>query len=358
LPPEVKETLKDNLLKAMEKLDVFRELAFPNNFLSKRSKDDQGIERELEQRDNMDKPITEIKEEPKKSQSRTPLKTQNKKARFITIAGKKYQFDWEWQQLEDNVPKLSFLDKENGLIRIILNSKYRLLNVIRPDTFYIGIYVMEGIVEVFLKENNQPLDKVIAIRDEYAVKLADVISEEEAEEATLNDNNILNAQSYLLKQKSVDEEKLTDNEKKALQLRLEKGLTLQKIADQMGVTRQRVDQLFQAGVKKINDVQISDDRVEKIKVTHKILSSEEDQVIAIITNVSENYGISIDELLGSRRKKELVLPRHIVMYLLRKRLKLSFPKIAEIMKKNDHTTIMHACSKIEKLIKDQKIAIK
>lgn len=62
--------------------------------------------------------------------------------------------------------------------------------------------------------------------------------------------------------------------------------------------------------------------------------------------VSKHYHTPIQDLFGTRRHKELVHPRQIIMYLLRHELNFSFPKIGRELGK-DHTTIMHGVEKIE-----------
>ncbi len=68
----------------------------------------------------------------------------------------------------------------------------------------------------------------------------------------------------------------------------------------------------------------------------------------IIKAVAEFYDISEKDLLDRSRKKEVVKPRQITMYLLREELKSSFPFIGEKTGGRDHTTVMHACEKIKK----------
>jgi chromosomal replication initiator protein len=75
----------------------------------------------------------------------------------------------------------------------------------------------------------------------------------------------------------------------------------------------------------------------------KILTPKE-----IIKAVAEFYDISENELLSNSRKKEIVKPRQIAMYLLRECLNFSFPSIGEKFGGKDHTTVIHACEKIAK----------
>ncbi len=77
----------------------------------------------------------------------------------------------------------------------------------------------------------------------------------------------------------------------------------------------------------------------------------------IIKKSSEFFNISEKELISHSRKKELVKPRQIVMYLLREDLKNSFPTIAKKLGNRDHTTILHAYNKISKDILKDKILV-
>ncbi|MBU6415468.1 chromosomal replication initiator protein DnaA, partial [Patescibacteria group bacterium] len=52
------------------------------------------------------------------------------------------------------------------------------------------------------------------------------------------------------------------------------------------------------------------------------------------------------DLLNKSRKKEIVKPRQVAMFLLREELKCSFPSIGERLGKKDHTTAIHAYKKI------------
>ena len=70
----------------------------------------------------------------------------------------------------------------------------------------------------------------------------------------------------------------------------------------------------------------------------------------IIKVVSEFYDLKERDLTSSSRKKEIVKPRHVAMYLLREELKGSFPFIGRKLGDKDHTTAIHAYNKIAKEI--------
>ncbi len=70
----------------------------------------------------------------------------------------------------------------------------------------------------------------------------------------------------------------------------------------------------------------------------------------VIHIVAEYFDISIEEVLGKSREKRLAFPRQIIMYLLREEMKSSYPTIGTELGGRDHTTAMHAHSKIALLV--------
>ena len=70
----------------------------------------------------------------------------------------------------------------------------------------------------------------------------------------------------------------------------------------------------------------------------------------IINTVASYFDISVDNLIGSCRRKELVTPRQIVMFIMREETKSSYPSIGQELGGRDHTTAIHACNKISKSI--------
>jgi chromosomal replication initiator protein len=68
----------------------------------------------------------------------------------------------------------------------------------------------------------------------------------------------------------------------------------------------------------------------------------------IIERTARHFQIPVEEMLGPKRDKDIVVPRQIAMYMLRSELHLSFPKIARELGRKDHTTAIHSVEKIEK----------
>ncbi|HUT96158.1 MAG TPA: chromosomal replication initiator protein DnaA [Candidatus Paceibacterota bacterium] len=72
----------------------------------------------------------------------------------------------------------------------------------------------------------------------------------------------------------------------------------------------------------------------------------------ISETVADFYDININDLIIRSRKKEVVKPRQITMYLMREELKSSYPFIGSKLGGRDHTTAIYACEKIEKEIQN------
>lgn len=66
----------------------------------------------------------------------------------------------------------------------------------------------------------------------------------------------------------------------------------------------------------------------------------------IIETVAKFYNIEEKNLFNPTRRKEVVRPRQVAMFLLRKELKYSFPAIARKFGGKDHTTVIYAYKKI------------
>ncbi len=70
----------------------------------------------------------------------------------------------------------------------------------------------------------------------------------------------------------------------------------------------------------------------------------------IVKRVSAASGATIMDILSHRRTADIVLPRQFAMYLARIKTLKSLPEIGRFIGGRDHTTVMHACRKIERLI--------
>jgi len=79
----------------------------------------------------------------------------------------------------------------------------------------------------------------------------------------------------------------------------------------------------------------------------KVFSSE-----FVQETVAKYFNIDAKDLRGSKRSNDVAFPRQIAMYLCRNVAQMSLPQIGKDFGKRDHTTVMHACTKIEQEIKE------
>ena len=77
-------------------------------------------------------------------------------------------------------------------------------------------------------------------------------------------------------------------------------------------------------------------------------------VTTIQKHTAEYFALSVDDLCGSSRSRQLVTARQIAMYLCRELTELSLPKIGQAFGGRDHTTVMHADRKIRELMGERR----
>ncbi len=70
--------------------------------------------------------------------------------------------------------------------------------------------------------------------------------------------------------------------------------------------------------------------------------------------VAERFSLSLEELCGEKRSQNIVYPRQVAMYLSRELTDSSLPKIGKEFGGRDHTTVIHATSKISRLIREDR----
>ncbi len=74
----------------------------------------------------------------------------------------------------------------------------------------------------------------------------------------------------------------------------------------------------------------------------------------VIDATADMFGISVDDLCGKSRSRPLVTARQVAMYVLREMTDFSYPAIGRAFGDRDHTTVMHAVSKIADLMRERR----
>ena len=67
----------------------------------------------------------------------------------------------------------------------------------------------------------------------------------------------------------------------------------------------------------------------------------------VVKIIADFYNIDESSIYEKSRRKEVVKPRQIIMYILRKDFNISYPSIGEKLGGRDHTTVIHSCKKIK-----------
>ena len=85
---------------------------------------------------------------------------------------------------------------------------------------------------------------------------------------------------------------------------------------------------------------------------HLISKNKKVSVSDIKEVVANYYNISIEDIVSKKKTKNISYPRQISMYITRKLTDLSLPKIGEEFGGRDHSTVLHACNKIDEDIEN------
>lgn len=72
----------------------------------------------------------------------------------------------------------------------------------------------------------------------------------------------------------------------------------------------------------------------------------------VVSKVAEFYGIDEESIYEKTRRREVVRPRQVIMYLLREDFSVSYPTIGSKLGGRDHTTVIHSCEKVRREVVD------
>lgn len=77
----------------------------------------------------------------------------------------------------------------------------------------------------------------------------------------------------------------------------------------------------------------------------------------VVSKVAEFYGIDEESIYEKTRRREVVRPRQVIMYILREDFSVSYPTIGTKLGGRDHTTVIHSCDKVKReLVEDTDLA--
>ena len=87
----------------------------------------------------------------------------------------------------------------------------------------------------------------------------------------------------------------------------------------------------------------------------EIIDSRKVKIITaemIMQSVSDYYNVTLSEMVGPTRKREITIPRQVAIYLTREMTGMSLPQIGTVFGGRDHTTILHSCKVMENTVRD------
>jgi chromosomal replication initiator protein len=97
---------------------------------------------------------------------------------------------------------------------------------------------------------------------------------------------------------------------------------------------------------------LSDDQVKDlVKATARPKRAV--SVKNVIARIADFYNIEEGSMYAKTRRREVVKPRQIVMYILREDFHLSYPAIGNVFGGRDHTTVIHACEKVRTELQEE-----
>jgi chromosomal replication initiation ATPase DnaA len=91
-----------------------------------------------------------------------------------------------------------------------------------------------------------------------------------------------------------------------------------------------------------------DPHIKEEEVGFEVPEKKRSTLQDVMELVSKYYSVSIDDLVGQSRVREVLLPRQIAMFIGKQYLNISFVRLGEAFGNRDHTTVMNAFRKIER----------
>lgn len=77
----------------------------------------------------------------------------------------------------------------------------------------------------------------------------------------------------------------------------------------------------------------------------------------VVKTIADFYRIEEENIYEKTRRREIIKPRQVAMYILREDFNISYPSIGQKLGGRDHTTVIHSCEKVKKDIKSDPILL-
>lgn len=103
--------------------------------------------------------------------------------------------------------------------------------------------------------------------------------------------------------------------------------------------------------KVVVDVELAKTLLTDLMTKNKVKPRTDEQLLA---EIADFVGFSVEEIKGKSRQRPLVTARQTAMYVFRELTDLSYPAIARLFGGRDHTTVIHAVEKTQRVIKERK----
>lgn len=86
-------------------------------------------------------------------------------------------------------------------------------------------------------------------------------------------------------------------------------------------------------------------------IKHNVKPNKGISIEEVVRRIAQYYEVPEKSIYEKTRKKEVVKPRQVIMYVLREEFSVSYPSIGEKLGGRDHTTVIHSCEKIKEEVK-------
>ncbi|HEC65206.1 MAG TPA: chromosomal replication initiator protein DnaA [bacterium] len=104
----------------------------------------------------------------------------------------------------------------------------------------------------------------------------------------------------------------------------------------------------------MSENEITKEEVQRILGRDAKSKREKVKVPSILKRIAREYGITVKDIKGPKRTAEIAFARQVSMYILREEFEYKLERVAQLLNRKDHTTVIHAVDKIKsKMMSDE-----